>query len=216
MKHFCLFLVALLGGMSALCAQSSESASFELNLSYDTIGIDELLVVEYTIRNAKVLGQFTPPAFENTAAVMGPSTRSQYSMVNGAVSSSQTYTYHLKPQQVGFLFLPAATVETEVGWLEVQEQTVVVANHPPARPEEENVDPMVQRSPFDHPFFQQGHSPFDDPFFQQHERHPQQGMRRLRELLEQPLNLEQFQFPDGSTPQPTPQKPKKERKTYRI
>lgn len=184
-------------------AQPSEDASFELNLSYDTIGLEESLTLNYVLHNTKAVGQFTPPSFTNGQLVAGPMIGQSMSSINGHVTSSYTYTYVLQPQKVGFLFLPAATIETEAGWLNIPEQTVVVVAETPTRSFQEQ-HPMVQRSPFDHPFFQHQNI------------NPQQDLERLEQLLKQPFELNtplEFQFESPARPAP---KRKKERKTYRI
>ncbi len=192
MNHYFFFLLYFLGGISAACAQPSEEVSFELQVAYDTVGLEETITLNYIINNTKLLEEFTPPSFNQAQLVAGPSITQSMSFINGVQTSSSTYTYLIKPQQLGLLFLPAMTVETRAGWLELAERTVVVVAETPKRPSQVP-DPMVQRSPFDHPFFQQqGITPHQD-------------LERLQELLELP----------NESIKPTP-KPKKERKTYRI
>lgn len=206
MKHFGLFLLFFLGGLAAAWAQPSEGASFELNYSYDTIGLEENLTLNYVIHNTQVVGQFTPPNFSNGQLVAGPMVSQSMSSINGHVTRKCTYTYVLKPEQLGLLFLPATTVETEEGWLDIAEQTVVVVAETPSRPYQEQ-NPMVQRSPFDHPFFQhQG-------------MNPQQDLERLKRLMEEPLDWDsplEFQLEIPNLPAEPAPKRKKERKTYRI
>ena len=187
-------------------AQPSEDASFELNLSYDTIGLEETVTLNYVLHNTQAVGQFTPPNFTNGQLVAGPMVSQSMSSINGHVTRRCTYTYVLKPEQLGLLFLPATAIETEAGWLELSEQTIVVVAETPARSFQEQ-QPMVQRSPFDHPFFQeQGIT-------------PQQDLERMKQLFDEPRrpqNPLEFQLELPVEPvQPAP-KPKKKRKTYRI
>ncbi|MGH1338495.1 MAG: BatD family protein [Aureispira sp.] len=203
MKHLCLSLLCFLSGWSSLSAQPSEEAFFELNLSYDTIGLEESLTLNYILHNTQAMGQFTPPNFTNGQLVTGPMVSQSMSSINGHVTRRCTYTYVLKPEQLGILLLPATAIETEAGWLELSEQTVVVVAETPARPFQEQ-QPMVQRSPFDHPFFQQQGIT------------PQQDLDRLKQLLETPSvqqNPLEFQLELPVEPAP---KRKKKRKTYRI
>lgn len=206
MKHFSLFLLCLLGGLGAAWAQPSEGASFELNFSYDTIGLEETLTLNYTLHNTQAVGQFTLPNFTNGQLVAGPMVSQSISSINGHVTRKCTYTYVLKPENLGLLFLPATTIETEAGWLDLPEQTVVVVADPPTRPYQEQ-NPMVQRSPFDHPFFQQQGIT------------PQQDFQRLKRLMEEPFEWDsplEFQLEIPNLPTEPAPKRKKERKTYRI
>lgn len=194
MKHVCLFLFCFFGGMSAGWAQQpSADVSFELNLSYDTIGLEEMLTLNYVLHNTKLIGNFIPPTIDNIQSMTGPNTSQSYSSINGNTTTSVTYTYFIQPQQLGLLFLPAVSVETQAGILEVAERTVVVVAEAPTRPFSPAA-PSMSRSPFDH------------PFFQQQGIRPQEDVERLQELFQQPLDR----------PSETAPKPKKERKTYRI
>lgn len=203
MKHVCLSLVCFFIGLTALWAQPSSDASFELNLSYDTIGMDESLTLNYVLHNTQVVGQFNPPSFTNGQLVAGPMISQSMSSINGHVTRSCTYTYVVRPQNLGLLFLPATAIETEAGWLELAEQTVVVVAETPYRAPR-NQNPMVQRSPFDHPFFrQEGIQPLQD-------------MERMEQLFNQPFDLkESFDLELEVPTKPAPKR-KKERKTYRI
>lgn len=206
MKHLCISLFCFFLGLGALWAQPSSDASFELNLSYDTIGIEESLTLRYVLHNTQAIGQFEPPSFTNGQLVAGPMISQSMSSINGHVTRSCTYTYVIRPENLGLLFLPATTIETEAGWLEIAEQTVVVVEEVPYRPQT-NPDPMARRSPFDHPFFrQQGMQPLQD-------------MERMEQFFNQPFDLNapfdlELELPvEPAKPVP---KRKKERKTYRI
>lgn len=150
------FLLTCLGLLMSLCglAQSTNEASFSVHVNYTEVGLNENLSVTYTLKNAQVVGQFVAPNFNDFTLVAGPMVGQQMTSINGQTTNSMTYTYTLRPNQLGAAWIPMATVETTAGFFSTQELAVNVV-------ESTNRPNVTQRDNFF------GTSPFEnDPFFQ--------------------------------------------------
>ncbi|WP_228236490.1 BatD family protein [Allomuricauda sp. M10] len=103
-----LFLAMVFLSGTMIHAQEDE-VTFTMNLSKETLGINERLRVDFTMN--KDGDNFTPPAFENFKVVMGPSQSISSSWINGKRSFSKTYTYILLPTARGNFTIQQATIE---------------------------------------------------------------------------------------------------------
>ena len=103
-----LFLAMVFLSGTMIHAQEDE-VTFTMNLSKETLGINERLRVDFTMN--KDGDNFTPPAFENFKVVMGPSQSISSSWINGKRSFSKTYTYILLPTARGNFAIQQATIE---------------------------------------------------------------------------------------------------------
>jgi hypothetical protein len=115
------------------------SADVTLNATVDKnqVGLNDRFV--YTI---EVSGKSTSlpkpqfPNFENFTVLSGPNTSTNIQFINGAMSSSNTYTFYLSPQKEGKFVIPEAT-------LDVDDETIssntieisVVKGSAPAKPQ---------------------------------------------------------------------------------
>src|ERR1035437_7682695 len=88
------FLCLLLLPAVALFAQT-----FRADVSNTKVALSESFQIDFTLEGAN--GNITPPAFNNFTVVSGPSTSSNYQMINGTVSQSIPYSYILTPQKKG-------------------------------------------------------------------------------------------------------------------
>lgn len=146
----------------------AQSASFKVQLSTDSLLLGNYTEVSFTLENANGRN-FQAPSFEGFQIVGGPNQSSSFSMVNGAVSQSLSYTYYIEPLEIGNYYIEPASIETDEGILETQPIEVIVVPNP---------DGIQQR--------------------------PERKSRSLD--LFKPL-----------TPvEPTPKKPRKKRRIYRI
>lgn len=89
---------------------NAQEVDFSVLLSADTIGLDSRLEVTFTLKNAQG-ARFEPPQFEGFRLLAGPNTSSQFSIVNGEMSSTVSYSYILAPMEVGQYYIQPAFIE---------------------------------------------------------------------------------------------------------
>ena len=142
---YCFFLLCLYP-FEQIAAQKGGKITMEV--SSDTIGLNNTLEVAITVENAKVKG-FNPPKFEGFR-VQGPSTSTSMSIINGDMTQSSTYTFYLTPREKGTFKIGSASVDTEGGSLKTDEKEIIVI---------ENFDPEIK------PQKRQQSIWGDDPFF---------------------------------------------------
>ncbi|TVQ45600.1 MAG: hypothetical protein EA362_08525 [Saprospirales bacterium] len=82
---------------------------FKVEVSSDTVLIGNYFQLKFTVENAR--GGFVPPDFYGFEVVGGPNQASSFSMINGKVTQSASYTYYLEPLQEGILFIEPASIE---------------------------------------------------------------------------------------------------------
>lgn len=150
-----LLTLSLLFGAFLLTAQ--ENPVFKVEVSTDSILMDNYFEVKFTLENADSR-QFIPPSFENFQVLSGPNTSSSMSIVNGDVTQSISYVYYLKPKDIGNYYIAPASIETDGQTIESEPIEVIIYPNP---------DGIIQTPPkrksriFD---------PFDDDFFKEFER----------------------------------------------
>ncbi len=149
-----LFLITI-GLLMSFCSVAQydntpivKTINFSAALSYDTAAVDELIQVTYTVNNAKVMEDFTPPNFSGLTLVAGPSISMQSSYFNGEQSSSHSYTYHIKANAVGEYWIPSATVETDAGKLMAAGVPLVIVRQVD-RPAVAPSTSLEEQNPFD-------------------------------------------------------------------
>ena len=123
-----LILVALIFG-SFFQAFGQKEAIFYVSVNTDSLLLGNYVAVTFKLENGK--GQsFTAPNLEEFAVVSGPSTSSQYSMINGEVSQSISYTYQIKPAEVGSYYIQPASIEVAGEILETNPIEIIVYPNP--------------------------------------------------------------------------------------
>lgn len=219
MKQYVLIFLLGMASVFSAFAQQPEGASFYINIQYDTVGLNDQMQVSYVLENVQALEQLPNPHFEGFQVVFGPSTSQSMSIINGHQTQSMSYTYVLKPLDLGYYILPSVTLETEQGWLTANERTVVVVEEAPRRAMPQDPfnnafqDPFFQQSPFSHEeFFQQRSNPY---------QRMDEMMKQMDEMMRQQPPSFYYQMPpvDPQDPRLQPQpkkKPKKKEKTYKI
>lgn len=108
MKYY--FTIVALFIYSMSLAQDGVSLSIEV--SADTIYMENAFRIQYTVKNGQASG-FQHPEFEHLQLLQGPSRSSQMSIINGARSSEESYTYYFKPNQTGSFEIPAFELEID-------------------------------------------------------------------------------------------------------
>ena len=92
-----------------LCAQD---ASLQYSVSSDTILFGNKIILKVTAENTE-LGQRVPQ-FEDFQIIGQPSSSFQTSIINGAMTKSQSYTYYLSPLREGLLVIePMSIIDDE-------------------------------------------------------------------------------------------------------
>ena len=126
--------------------------NFRVEVNSDSILLGNQLLVTFTLENGR--GQaFEPPVFEGFVLVGGPNQSSSFSMINGEISQSLSYSYYLQPEEVGEFYIPPASIEVDGKVLETEPLTIKVAPNPNG----EVISP--RRSAPSNPFFQPAPKP---------------------------------------------------------
>ena len=110
-----------------LSIAAQKDAKISMNVSSDTIGLNNTLEVAFTVENAKVK-KFNPPSFDGFD-VQGPSTSTSMSIINGDMTESATYTFYLTPREKGAFKIGSASITTEGGTLQTNEKEIIVIEY---------------------------------------------------------------------------------------
>jgi len=105
----------------------AQQAELSVTISKNKLGLNERLRVEFSI-NKQGGDNFTPPKFKDFKLVAGPSQSVSQSWINGRVTFSQSYTYILKPNRKGELFIEAASIEINGSTINSKMMRVVVTD----------------------------------------------------------------------------------------
>lgn len=140
--------------MSHLHAQ--QGPKFTVEVSSDSVLMNNYFTVSFTLENADGMN-FMPPSFEAFEVVSGPNTSTSMSMMNGEVSRKVTYTYYLRPRDIGNYYIEPASIESEEGVLETLPREVIILPNPDniiQQPEPQNRTFQFDMGGFDwEPFF---------------------------------------------------------------
>lgn len=178
-----------------------------INVPFDTVAIDEIFQITYTLKNTKAIEWITPE-LEQFELISGPMTSQSVSIINGDMTQSTSYTYHVKATTLGFNYIPSFHLETEEGLLSTDEIPLYVVeqiNRPGIQPYEDMNG--FWSDPFDDPF---SRAPFNRKQFD--------GMNYMNEFFrdfDQLFNKDFFQIPHDPGANPK-KKLKKKEKVYRI
>ncbi len=125
---------------------NAQDAKFSVTVSTDSILMDNQFQVSFTLENVQGT-EFEAPSFGEFDVLSGPNVSSSFSMMNGAVTQTVSYTYILRPKDVGNYFIEPASIKTGETYLETMPLEVMVVPNP---------DGIIQKSPL-----QKRSSPFD-------------------------------------------------------
>lgn len=123
MKYFIFFLL-----MTAAFEIKAQEIVFKVEVSSDSVLMGNTFEVRFTIENAG--GDFKAPDFEGFDVISGPNTSSSFSMVNGNVTQKASYTYRLRPEREGKLYIQPATFKTKNNTLETEPLIVFIYPNP--------------------------------------------------------------------------------------
>ncbi len=107
MKSQISILIALLASLNII------AQSFEIKVSSDSVLVGNYIIVSVTANNME-RGKFEAPDFDGMRIINGPNISNSIQIVNGEKSSKATYTYHVKPPDVGlYTISPAYMIGNE-------------------------------------------------------------------------------------------------------
>lgn len=152
-----LFVCALMLGALVLAEAQESDPKFTLTLSSDSILLGNYFIAKFTLENAEG-SNFLPPQFEHFEIVAGPNQSSEFNMINGVVSQKLSYTYYLKPFDIGNFYIEPATIDAADQVLESDPYEVMVLPNP----EEIIINPQLEKTT---DFFDLNFGDFDSFFF---------------------------------------------------
>jgi len=169
---------------------AQDQPNFTVTVSTDSVLLGNYVEVTFTLENA-AMDDFQPPRFEGFQIISGPNQSSSFSMVNGAVTQSASYTYYLEPADIGNYYIAPASVQAGEKVLETTPIEILVAPNP---------DGILQNQQERRDIF--GGDAFGNDFFGRNDFFGQDffGRDRLKE----------------QTPNEAAKKSKKKRKTYKL
>lgn len=127
-------------------AGAQDDASFTLEVSGDSVLLGNYLAVRFTLKNVEG-NNFTAPAFEGFE-VNGPNVSSSMSIINGEASQQISYTYYLKPLEIGNYYIEPASIIAGEEVLETAPFEVIALPNPDGVVEE----PRLEGSQFEFRF----------------------------------------------------------------
>ncbi len=167
MKKFSILFVGLLLASQIVVAQ--EDAKFSVKVSIDSVLYGNYFQVVFSLENAK--GQdFQAPAFEDFIVKSGPNMSSSFSMINGDVTQSISYTFYLEPKDIGNYYIQPASIAVGEMMLETEPVEILVVPNPEGviqkQPEEERMSEFFKGfGPDRMPGFKDFNFDFEEPGF---------------------------------------------------
>ncbi len=103
---------------------NAQELVFSSEVSTDNITADEVFELTFTISNGD--GEFTAPELESFQIVGGPNVQSSIQIINGDMNQEKSYTYYLKPLDIGELTIEPAQLVTDEGIISTPEIQIIV------------------------------------------------------------------------------------------
>lgn len=126
-KHWFLFVSLLFG---SLLSFAQTTTKFTVSVSTDSILMGNTFQVTFSLDNAQGTNFQAPDLSLSFDVVSGPNMSSSMQMINGQMSQSVRYTYHLRPRETGLLYIEPASIETPEHYLETTPLEVLVVPNP--------------------------------------------------------------------------------------
>jgi len=127
MKKYFVIVLLCLGLFSNALAQ--DEVNFSVTASSDTILLGNYIEVSFSLENASPRN-FEAPNFKGFDIVSGPNQSSSFSMMNGVTKQSMTYSYYVKPKEVGIFFIEPSFIEADEENLSTQPIEIIVLDNP--------------------------------------------------------------------------------------
>lgn len=125
MKKQIFFLIFLLVSSFSF----AQKVEFTLSVNKDTVLMNNLVQVKYSLKQANLNG-FETPKFAHFQVVSGPMVSSSVSIVNGDRTEESSYSFSLRPDSPGIWTIPAASIETAQGIVSTKAKDIVVLPNP--------------------------------------------------------------------------------------
>lgn len=106
-----------------------EEPQFSVRVSNSSVLLGNYIEVTFTLKNSSG-SKFEAPQFEGFDIVGGPNQSSSFSMMNGVTTQSISYTYYIKPKEIGNLYVEPAFIEADGTTLETQPLEIMVLENP--------------------------------------------------------------------------------------
>ncbi|NET31031.1 MAG: protein BatD [Cyanothece sp. SIO1E1] len=197
MKKISILFVSLFLASQIVTAQ--DDAKFSVKVSMDSVLYGNYFQVVFSLENAK--GQdFQAPAFEDFIVKSGPNMSSSFSMVNGDVSQSISYTFYLEPKDIGNYYIQPASIAVGEMMLETDPIEIQVVPNP---------EGIIQKQPQEERM---------SDFFRGFDREDMPGFRNFQFDFDEPgqRTLPKDNKPGESGKEDKTKKKKKKRKIYKI
>jgi hypothetical protein len=122
--------ILLLFSILYLTRLTAQDNSIVVEVSPESVLMDNEFEVSFTVENAEIKS-FEAPAFKDFELLGGPMTSSMMQIINGSITSRQTYTYILAPKNPGKFYIEPAFANLKNGSvLETQAIEIVVKSNP--------------------------------------------------------------------------------------
>ena len=122
-----LYTIAFSFVISLVFAQ--EEPSFRIEVSRDSILLGKYFEVKFILENESG-SRFEPPSFDGFTVVGGPNQATSFSIINGKTSQSMSYSYYLKPLDIGNYYIDPASINVGDKILETLPQEILVVVNP--------------------------------------------------------------------------------------
>lgn len=115
-------------------AGSTWAQSFSLKTDAQTIGKNDVLQVEYEVKNGSDISDFLAPAFADWKIMAGPSTSQSMVSINGQTTRTFSYVYILMPLKTGHLSVPGTNIIADGKKLQCKGTDITVTNQSLVKP----------------------------------------------------------------------------------
>lgn len=170
MKKLSILLVSVF--LASQIGLAQENAKFSVKVSMDSVLYGNYFQVVFSLENAK--GQsFQAPSFEDFIVKSGPNMSSSFSMINGDVTQSISYTFYLEPKDIGNYYIQPASIAVGESMMETEPIEIMVVPNPEGliqeQPQEERMSNFFKGFDSDRrmPGFRDFQLDFADPNRQQ-------------------------------------------------
>lgn len=106
------FLLCTMMCLLALNLAWTQEPVFKVTMNLDSILLGNRFEVSFTLENGQA-SNFQAPNFEGFNLLGGPNQSSSFSMINGAVTQSITYSYILEPKDIGNFYIMEASIDVD-------------------------------------------------------------------------------------------------------
>lgn len=122
-------LLIILCCATSLFSLRAQETAFNVTVSTDSVLMENYFQCTFTIKNGEA-EDFQAPRFEGFEVVSGPNMSSNFTMINGDMNRTVSYSYYLRPKDTGNYFIPPATVKVADKYLETAPVEILVVPNP--------------------------------------------------------------------------------------